>query len=392
MRLESTNRIQNIINSIDRKLGFKTVNLASAVKVLCGGFSATKGTAYKAQTSNHPVASCKRIFEILDGANKTTGYNDPTITSAVQRLCDGYSEQTPLYSFGALSDLHIQYNTGLADFQRALTYLKERVPFTCVCGDLVSFADAANMAQYKSYVDTYAGEMRIYECAGNHETFPSLGVGGALDEALWLECTGKEPNYSFQYENDVFIFLSINRHANSGLFKDGALAWLESTLETNKNKRCFVFQHFPEATDDCADPSNSYDATLMGANGQAFVSLIKRYRNTIWFHGHTHVTFGAEQYPVSEAMGYRSVHIPSLSSLRFYDVETDSLLDYYYDTNGNKIWGSLLAEGYIVDVYEKKIVLRSINFAAGDNKDQVEAISDEVYVFDTTSTDNEPIE
>lgn len=381
--MESKNRIQSIQKSIDRKLNSKTVNLASAVKVLCDGFSATKGTAYTAKTSNHPVSSCKRIVEILDGANETTGYNDSTLTDAVQRLCDGYAEDTPLYSFGVLSDLHIQYATGLDDFQRALTYLKDRVPFTCVCGDLVSFADAANMAQYKEYVDTYAGDMPLYECAGNHETYPEYAVGGTLDNALWKSATGKEPYYSFTYGNDVFIFLSLKTGGASNLFVDGGLDWLEQTLEANKNKRCFVWQHVQDPQDDGADPSHSYSPVLNGTQGQTFLSLLRKYKNTVWFHGHTHVTFGVEQYPVREELGYRSVHIPSLSSPRFYNAETNALEDYYFDEYGNKIWGSSMAEGYIVDVHEGKIVLRGINFADGDNKDQVTIKADEIYILTT---------
>ena len=168
------------------------------------------------------------------------------------------------------------------------------------------------------------------------------------------------------------------------MFVDGGLDWLEQTLEANKNKRCFVWQHVQDPQDDGADPSHSYSPILNGTQGQTFLSLLRKYKNTVWFHGHTHVTFGVEQYPVREELGYRSVHIPSLSSPRFYNAETNALEDYYFDEYGNKIWGSSMAEGYIVDVYEGKIVLHGINFADGDNKDQVAAMADEVYVFDTT--------
>lgn len=387
----SLNRIKSIINAIDRKIGAKTVNLSSAVKILCNGYSKTTASGYTSNTTQSQVASVNRINTVLDNANKKTGYNDSTLTSAVQRLCDGYEEDNLLYSFGVLSDLHIQYETGLADFQRALTYLKDKVPFTCVCGDLVAYATAENMAQYKSYVDAYAGDMQLYECAGNHETYDYIN-GTVTAKTLtgdlltrWVNATGKtNPNYSFEYGNDVFIFLSLKSESANDLFVDGGLTWLANTLEANKNKRCFVFQHVQDPADNTADPSHKYSPILNGAPGKEFLRLIKQYKNTVWFHGHTHLTFGVEQYPVSEDLGYRSVHIPSLSGPRFYDKETNELVNYYYDENNVQIWGSTLAEGYIVDVYENKIVLRGINFAAGTNKNEVTEMIDECYVFDTT--------
>lgn len=183
--MESTKVIKRIINAIDRKLGAKVVSLTSGVLILCNGYSAQKGTTYSELTTMNQIKSCQRITAILDDANKTTGYNDNTLTNAVQRLCDGYAESEILYSFGVVSDTHIQYETGVADFQRALTYLRDRVAFTCISGDLVSFANTENMAAYKSCVDGYAGGMPVYECAGNHETYPANGVSGTLDEALW---------------------------------------------------------------------------------------------------------------------------------------------------------------------------------------------------------------
>lgn len=388
--MECTKKIKAIINAIDRKLNASTVNLSSAVKLLCDSYTATKASDYtpiNTTSGSVQVQSIDRIKAVLDIANQKTGYNDSTLTEAVQRLCNGYDRTDAdgkyLYTFGVLSDLHIQYETGLADFQRALEYLSLMTSFTCICGDLVSYATAENMAQYKTYVDTYAGNMPVYECAGNHETYPDLGVGGELDVNLWRTTTGKDPYYSFSYGNDVFIFLSLKSERANDLFVDGGLTWLAETLEANKNKRCFVFQHVQDPADNTADPSHKYSPILNGTSGSEFLRLIKKYKNTVWFHGHTHLTFNVEQYPVSEDLGYRSVHIPSLSGPRFYNKETNSLENYYFDENNNKIWGSELAEGYMVNVYENCIKLICIDFATGENKDTV-SIKSESYIFDTT--------
>ena len=80
-------------------------------------------------------------------------------------------EGTKLYSFGALWDVHLQYDTAQYDFQRALTYLNESedVAFTCISGDLTSRGTDAELTQYKSYVDMYSADTPVYAVTGNHE-------------------------------------------------------------------------------------------------------------------------------------------------------------------------------------------------------------------------------
>lgn len=377
-------RLKSIIKAIDRKIGAKIVNLASGIKILCDGYSNATASEYTPIGINGvQIESVNRLTAMLDSANKKTGYNDSTLTDAVQRLVDGYAADAPIYSFGAISDVHIQYNTGVADFQRALTYLRDRVSFTCICGDLVEYATEENMIEYKACVDAYAGGMPLYECAGNHETYPSLGVGGTLDTALWTNTTGKQPCYSFEYNGDVFIFLSLKSENKNSLFVDGGLEWLQQTLEANRNKRCFVWQHVQDPADTCADPSHRYSNILDGTHGAEFLRLIRHYKNVVWFHGHTHLSFTEEHYPVGDSLGYRSVHIPSLVSPRLYDEVSDSLKDYYYNENNVQIWTAIWSEGYIVDVYPNRIVLRGINFAAGENRDDVKPFASEIYTIDT---------
>lgn len=388
--LQSKANIEALIKAAeDVTSAQKHLNLKAAFNTLLDGVMGISDSDYTEDDSlsdGSVVDSGRRLVQLLEYVNARSGQSFGTLTEAMQWLYDRYDNatQVPLYSFGLLSDTHIQYETGLADFQRALTYF-DNVPFICICGDLVSYADETNMAQYKNYVDTYAS-VPVYECAGNHETFPSQGVGGTLDTTLWKTYTGKDPYYSFTYGNDVFIFLSNYQHTPNNLFPSGGLEWLEETLEANKNKRCFVFQHIPRSSiDRAADPSNSYDSGMMeGTSGLAFIELMKTYKNATWFHGHTHIKFYDDYYPLSDkdVLGYRSVHIPSLASPRFYNAENNSVSDSYIDENGNTIWGATLAEGYRADVFENKIVLYCMNFAAGTNKTDV--ASEGAYILDTT--------
>lgn len=345
--------------------------------------------------------SAKRIKNIIDKVNAATGITHADLTSAVQTLIDGYEAEPSvlLYSFGAVSDTHIQYGgtdadgdyNGVNDFERALAYLDDKVDFICVCGDLVAWASADYMAQYKSKInDSTLTSKPIYEVAGNHETYPESGVSGEIDKTMWEEttgwanhvangCRGDSLYYYFTHGDDVFIMLSLVGASPYATFADGALEWLENVLEANRNKRCFVFQHVHNENDDTADPSHVYSNMLNGTEGQQFINLMKHYKNAVWFHGHTHLsvamgldadgykTDNADYSPVSTKLGYKSVHIPSLQGVRYYNPSSNALVSSYkyYGTDGNTYTtpGGAHAEGYIVDVYNNKIVVRGIDFA-----------------------------
>lgn len=257
------------------------------------------------------------------------------------------------YSFGALSDVHIIVNTAESDFQKALTYLNDNVDvaFTCICGDLTENGTAEELAQYKAVVDAYSSDTPVYAIAGNHERYNALSSG-------YLQTyTGKPLYYSFTHGNDVFLMCGCYSWATDGVFTHEYLQWIYETLEANRNKRCFIFQHvFPWG--DCGNPGGLYYFDMFsGTKGSVFQSLLRHYKNTVFFHGHSHTKFdlqaidGKANY--SDSMGYRSVHIPSLSVPR--DIVDSTLQNIYADS-----------EGYVVDVYENGIHLRGMDFVKGE--------------------------
>lgn len=137
---------------------------------------------------------------VYDGNGKKV-YNIP-----LGRLAS--TQKTKLYSFCALADIHLTYDTANADFQRALTYAEANCDFTCIAGDLTSTGSitegATNeMALYKSIVDTYSPTKPVYAISGNHET--SYGVY-VTDERI-SPYTGNGLYYSFTKGNDVFIMV-----------------------------------------------------------------------------------------------------------------------------------------------------------------------------------------
>ena len=257
------------------------------------------------------------------------------------------------YSFGALSDVHIVYDTAATDFQRALTYLNESedVAFTCICGDLTDDGTEEQLAQYKAIVDAYSADTPVYAMAGNHENYASVCKDYLEDY------TGHPLYYSFTHGNDLFMMLGCYSWSNDGIFTQDYLQWVYETLEANRNKRCFLFEHvMPWGDSGNAGELYSFDM-FSGTKGSVFQSLLAHYKNTILFHGHSHLKFYLQEVDdkanYSNALGYRSVHIPSLAVPR--DLGSGTLTNVYADS-----------EGYVVDVYTNGIHLRGRDFVKSE--------------------------
>ena len=288
--------------------------------------------------------------------------------------------QTKRYSFCALADIHLTYDTANADFQRALTFVENSdCEFTCICGDLTSTGTESEMQTYKSVINAYAPTKPVYAMTGNHEHYDTKCIN-------YLEkYTSKPLYYSFTQGNDVFIMLGhwgSYRGDGIGWKSDEFLSteeiqWLYETLETNRNKRCFIFNHVYPYQDGVGDANRLYNGkywlTTDGNIGQAFISLLKHYKNTILFHGHSHLRFSLQELDkkanYSGEVGYRSVHIPSLS------VPRDLV-------NGSTAYVYAESEGYIVDVYDDYIILNGRDFV--DNEADGHILPIATYKIDTT--------
>lgn len=273
-------------------------------------------------------------------------------------------ESDKQYSFLAISDVHITYDTANADFQRALIFAENSdCLFTCICGDLTSTGKENEMVAYKSIIDAYAPTKPVYAVAGNHENY------SVNSESYLSNYTGHPLYYSFAQGDDVFIMLG-----HYGGYKGDGIGWLSSefvtaaelqflyeTLEANRNKRCFVFNHVYPYEHGTGDADRLYNGrywrTADGGVGQCFIELLQHYKNTILFHGHSHTRFALQELDrkanYSSADGYRSVHIPSLAVPR--DLVDGALSNIYAES-----------EGYVVDVFKDYIVLRGRDFVGND--------------------------
>ena len=414
--MKSKHAIQAILNAIKARTGYLHLDLKSAVRYLCDCYHGSVGTDTVAEyDTSEDFDTVNTLKSALNLANRTTGKNHTNITDAVRTLLNGYAKETPLYSFGAVSDIHIQYATGYTDFQRALSYFeKQNMPFVTVCGDLTWAAKMVNgeassaeyiggLADYKAIVGSRSN---IYPIGGNHECYTATyntstqtwsSVDNGFDAAWWKENTGCDPFYTISSNptnasthnvynasipsGDVFIMLSVKTGSAPHLFFTSAdgedqMVWLQNTLETNRNKRCFVFMHLHDNLDKTADPYAAYPHGIFESTsqGKAFIDLMRAYPNVIWFHGHTHNSFYEEMPSVgtSTARGYKTVNIPSLQGSR--DFNEDGTFATYSD-------GS---EAYIVEVYENYLVLKGLELKPVKQDGTGTATVVETYVLDTT--------
>lgn len=259
-----------------------------------------------------------------------------------------------LYSSGIVADVHVPYDTAEKDFPNALTYFnKKRVSEIFAVGDLTANGTDEEFQIYANYVDTYSPNTPVYECTGNHDAHNKI-----LSFDFMRQYTGHDLYYSFTKGNDVFIMFGMTQaNLNENVttpFSQESLQWLYETLETNRNKRCFVFQHVLRFDGSGKPYSPNMTGNLLNnTQGAVFCSLMEHYTNVIWFHGHSHMKFDCQEdcsYANYDRMhGCHSIHVPSLTVTREY--ANDAYVHKYAES-----------EGYLMDVYENGIHLRGIDF------------------------------
>ena len=195
-----------------------------------------------AKIETHFIPQNRLISDYIDVYNDTEKVG--RIKANSLKMPDMGNKQ---YSFGALSDVHVNTAQSQRNFQKALAYLNdvEEVDFTCIAGDLTNEGTAEQLQAYGDYVKAYSPNVPVYEVTGNHD------LQSRTSEAPFnflTPYTGHNLYYSFTKGNDVFIMFGMSgwySYTQSSIFSEASLQWLYEILETKRNKRCIVFQHCP---------------------------------------------------------------------------------------------------------------------------------------------------
>lgn len=263
-----------------------------------------------------------------------------------------------LYTFGALSDIHLRdddYRGGIEDFNATIPLMQELgCSFVGISGDLGYYSKESELNLYKTAIDAYA-TIPYYACNGNHDQ--------GYTNAMWNQYVGHDLNYVMEYEDDVFIFFSLNTTSDGkpdSSLQDKpysqSMDWLREQLAKYEGSRIFVFMHFPFTGYSGLLKNQVYGFSAVSTEDEELMNLFVNTRNVTVFSGHSHIQFETEK-DIDRMNIYRFnyahttlVHIPSANWCK------DKDLTIYPDKS----------QGYIVNVYEKGIQLKALDLKTGE--------------------------
>lgn len=344
-----------------------------------------------------------------------------------------------LYRFAVMSDVHfneidkevkednnmLPIDDAILDFKRAMNFIStkpendiDNIEFGCVCGDIMndvgwgeseSTDEGKSLSKYKEARLSTGKD--IYTCTGNHDTNNIYDWADGtcyLKRPYWAECTGMSEDRRDHFTKthttsdgktikDNFYFLSMrkfNMGAQGEMFKDEDIDDLESYLEEHKNERTFIITHapFPMRAGLFAYKYNAGHYWLGGKWLNRLSNLSYKYKNTIWFSGHSHYEWncqGIEKATMTQSSDNSisvynwkeknydvnvwpanqdherecgwSLHIPSCSGVRPIGNATG---DTTYGPTDWKVYNT--SEFAIIDVYENYIDFRGVSLVGQD--------------------------
>ena len=300
----------------------------------------------------------RRIVEDSSTSKVYLNKNGELVVKSVEYRLDT-DLGTPLYTFGLLSDVHIDGDGddaaySISDLNNALQFFKnEGCEFVAYTGDMTYNGRTEDFTALKTCLD--ASTLPQYTIRGNHDAY-------AVDNG-YLTATGKtEESYTVVKGNDLFIFMGHRIGASIGKIEESQITWLTDLFNNNKNKRIFFFYHVPFKGTSGDGNGGLYIGTLLddttNEQSRALKKLLEANPNVIFMHGHTHMKFelgdlyeNANHYHV-EGQWY-DIHVPSCAKPRTSD---GSSMGTLYE-------GS---QGYLVEVYKDKVLFKPRDFIANE--------------------------
>ena len=298
------------------------------------------------------------------------------------------------YSFGALSDTHMNYQPydrgAFEKLAYALDFLADAgMDYLVITGDATGDrGENPDLEwQYEKHLeflnDSKFPADKVYEGIGNHGNTPA--DAGLLDAYLGGEDEDHpyegSPYFSVLKEggegkrNLLFIFTAQElsapgESAKKDNFSKEQMDWIEGLLTAYGDTETDIFMsiHSPFLNFGAGDRKNGgYTACIdfkeEYPQNMRLKGLLETYKNVVVMSGHTHVSlYDRENYSDEYGRFARTVHIGSNCQPCGYG-GTDT---YTRSTDGRyPVTVEYGSEGYTVEVYEKYIVFTGYNFSTG---------------------------
>ena len=320
---------------------------------------------------------------------------------------------TPLFTFGALSDTHMNYEQhsrgAYAKLEASMNFFaKKNMDIVVITGDVVGDrGESPDLeAQYQKHIEIINNSSfnldNVYESAGNHGNTPNdaLLLNQFLGNAKQQHPYENSPYYYVLFENEkkgndnLFIFMAqeLNSPGESAAydnFSKEQMDWLEGLLtQYTENTNIFLTIHSPFLQFGAGDIENgSYTACITFkeeyTQTMRLKSLLEQHTDVVVMSGHTHLSF-YENANYSNVLGTfaHTVHVGSNCQPCAYGEQTTMAKSYDGRRNVTTKYGS---EGYVVEVYQDYIVYTGYNLSTG------EVIPDALFMIPTKSyVDNTP--
>lgn len=298
------------------------------------------------------------------------------------------------YKVGLLADVHIQYDSdqdgnGHLDFEDACEWYKELgVEAICIAGDLTRNGYESDLNEWRTKRDLYRGDIPVYSSSGNHESKQSTSLQVTNPNAMlpYLDSdatSGGDPFYIKVIGDDIYAFMPVyvgNVQGSSNTFNTTTLSWLESLLEAHKNQRVFLFMHMlpnPTLTGNFGSANGLYSVYPMGtskADTKSFLNMMDKYKNVIWFSGHSHIKWEYEtEYPGLNYTRYNGdgaklIHLSSTTVPR--DIIDGARTDIYAE-----------GQAAYMKVYADRIELFGRDVAKGEDIEEFHMVIDTTPVI-----------
>jgi hyaluronate lyase len=197
-------------------------------------------------------------------------------------------------------------------------------------------------------------DTRYILASGNHDIrvrFYKQSLGAFSD--LANELNGDDAMNSYHYSEviegyKVIVLGSDKTKLEQAYISPEQLQWLDSEVAAEEGKPTFVICHQP--LKDTHNEMNAFGSITkagghVGEQSQDIQDVLAKYDNVFFISGHLHSGFGPDSY--NEVDGIHCINIPSTAIVN---------KDGTYNNAGT---------GYIMEVYEEKVIFRARNFAEG---------------------------